>query len=174
MEKYISNGVATIRNGNGDPVPADIPKRIKEQWNGFVKYVEGKKLPDRTALDKNGLGYQYFDEYVKTLGGEGEKLNRDWLPKIFQAADNWRQTQLKNFETGKARYMKDPDTPLQNPEQTFMSWVEENKKTAEPHYPGSRFTKFVFPDKVIVQKGEDGKYKEVERKPLAVQIPLPR
>ena len=119
--------------GNGENTP--ISDQLRSEWNGFVDFLESKKLKGEPQLDKNDLGNKLLDEYVATY--KPKELSRARMKDIWSEVQNYRSNALAEIKAGKAQ--------SQVPEERFMAWVVENAKTKNPEYVGRYFSTFKFP-----------------------------
>jgi hypothetical protein len=122
-----------------------VNDKVRNDWNQFSAWMDEQGMKGNSELDKNGLGYKYFDKYVKT---HQTTLNRSMLPLLVQEFENLRSWELKNIDEGKAIFKGDRES--------FMRTVSENKKTHIPAYPGKEFTNTTFPKEfMLTMKGKD-------------------
>lgn len=132
-------------NPGKKPSPTVVDNKLRSDWNDFTEYLEKKGYKGNPELDKWGLGYKLLDEYVKIT--PNTSLSREKLPLIRNEMVNYRKWVLdeskKPLGQGKASLSKGVD------DTNFMRHVIENEKTADPIYPGSRFTSTKFPSGYI-------------------------
>ena len=123
------------------PAPS-VDNKLRSEWNQFVDFVEKRGYKGNPELDKWGLGYKLFDEYVAANKGK-TSLSRETLPIIRNEMVNYRKWVLdeskKPLGVGKARLSDGVD------DTNFMRHVIDNEKTADPVYPGSLMTGTKFP-----------------------------
>jgi len=122
-----------------------VNNKMRSDWNGFIDYLEKKGMKGKPDLDKGGLGYKMFDDYVKQT--PGVSLSRESLPIIRKDLLNYRQWVLNEQqkpESQKVARLADNVTP-----QNFMSNVLANEKTADPNYPGTNLTSTRFPSQYL-------------------------
>lgn len=137
----------------GEPKTGD---KIKKDWNLYLQYIDKMGYKGKDDLDKGGLGYKLFDEYV--ANNPSTSLNRDILPIIRKELLNYRTQVLESTKKGKGLLMKGVD------EKNFMAHVVENEKTKIPDYPGKNLTITKFPDDYTFSYDADNKLKKVDKK----------
>src|ERR1035437_2527673 len=42
-----------------------VNDKVRNDWNQFSAWMDEQGMKGNSELDKNGLGYKYFDKYVK-------------------------------------------------------------------------------------------------------------
>lgn len=122
--------------GGKDNPPVD--NKVRTDWNDFLSYLDKKGLKGKPDLDKGGLGYKVFDEYVKQ--NPNTSLSRDSLPVIRKEILNYRQWVLDQAKQGKVSLNNGVN------ENNFMRHVVLNETTKDPNLPGQNLTSTIFPD----------------------------
>lgn len=135
MAQSLADLKATIATPPGGDEPKKVDNKMRGDWNQFLSYLDKKGVRGNPALDKGGIGYQMFDNYVKD--NPGTSLSRETLPVIRGEMNNYRNWVLgesKKGIKGKAALGEGVN------ENNFMRHIVENEKSATPDYPGSQMT----------------------------------
>ena len=124
-----------------------VNDNLRQQWNNYVDWTESKGLKGDESLDKAGLGYKLFDEYVATHDTE---LNREKLKDIRIEFLKLRAHIIQDVKEGKANFEKGLT------EDNLLKSVVSNEKTGDPVYPGSKFGSLKFPKgtTVVLEKNK--------------------
>lgn len=120
---------------------ATVTNQHRKDWNSYVGWLKQQGLSGSPELDKNNLGYQKFDEFVKT--NPNTSLNRELLPNIRKEMLNYRQWVLDQAQKSKAQI-----PGVSSPEQ-FMRKTILNEQTKNPDYPGQNLTFLPFPEQYL-------------------------
>lgn len=135
--KYVPTGnpgeVNKVENVNKDGDP-DIEK-IKSDWNGFLRWLDNKKLRGIPELDTQNKGNNLFNQYIKE--NPNTSLSVKTIPLVRQAYMDLRDSALKDISEGKAAYEGTPES--------FMRHIVLNEQTANPNYVGQHLTQTYFP-----------------------------
>ena len=118
----------------GDPVNEPVDNKLRSDWNGFLDHLDKKGLRGKPSLDKQGLGLQLFDEYVKN--NPATSLSRKRIPDVRNEILKYRNEAIQNAKSGKAT--------IDN-YSTFMKSAIDNENSANPDYTGSLLTNLKFP-----------------------------
>ena len=146
--KYMPTG----NPGEVKMVEEEEPKvdmnKLKQDWNSYLDYLDEKKVRGTDALDKGDLGNKYFKEYLKS--NPNTSLNENIIPKIREAYQDLRNSQIKDIQSGKIAFLgksgKDADVS------GFMRHILENEKSKNPNYVGKHLTQTKFPGGIIKDK----------------------
>jgi hypothetical protein len=130
--------------------PKDLTPKEKADWNAYVDYMESIKMRGNEALDKAGLGYNYFDEYIKN--NPSTSLTRD---KVFDI----QSALLKHKEFIKQQIAKGIAAP---PAGKTSEDIMSDLSRAD-WYPGSKTTKYKFPGETWKAKDKIGNIIDTKR-----------
>jgi hypothetical protein len=148
--KYVPTGnPGEVKMEEGDPEEPKVDmNKVKQDWNVFLDYLEKKGVRGKPALDTGNLGNKYFKEYLKA--NPNTSLNENIIPKIREAYQTLRNSQIADMQAGKATYNgksgKDADYS------GFMKWIVDNELTENPNYIGQYLTQLRFPGGKIVEE----------------------
>ena len=127
--------IKTGGGGEGDSktkAEVKVSNQNRADWNAYVDFLRTKGVAANPALDKDGLGFKYFDEYVKS--NPKTSLTRDVILPIQKDLLDYRQYQLNNIKSGKAMFAEGVN------EQNFM-----NHLSKVDGYPGQFTTSVKYP-----------------------------
>ena len=128
--------IKVVKKGGGEEdkkaTTATITNRHRADWNAYVDYLRTKGVAANPALDKDGLGFKYLDEYVKA--NPKTSLNRDVILPLQKDLLDYRNYQLANIKAGKAVFAEGVN------EQNFM-----NHLSKIDGYPGQYTTSVKYP-----------------------------
>ena len=140
---------------NGNEKVDDV---IRGDWNNYHSWLESKGMAGKPELDKGGLGYKLFDEYVAT---HETSLSRETLDLVRKELLKLRASKIKEINEGKAHFADGVD------EEHFMASIVRNEATGDPNYPGFNFTRFIFPtSKTITLDQATVDYNKVSNKAI--------
>lgn len=164
----LSGGVRSALNNTdpiGDPNATPITNRVRADWNKYNEWLNSKGLKGSSLLDKGGLGYKYFDDYIKQ--NPTTSLSRDTLPLVRQELLNYRQWVLDESKKPANIRQAELDKKSGANEENFMRQLVENEKTADPNLPGQHLTSVRFPD-AYVQLKDKGSDKVIKTEALGL------
>ncbi len=137
-ESAIKKNTNIVENKKSPENHQVITNSHRDAWNRYMAWLDKKGMRGNPALDKGGLGYKYFDEYVRT---NETVLNRDLLPALCEEFEKLRTWSLERIDKGEAVF--------EGKKENFMKKVSENEITKHPYYPGSRFSSY-FPKEYMI------------------------
>lgn len=149
----------------GDPNATPITNKVRGDWNKYNEWLGSKGLKGSSLLDKGGLGYKYFDEYIKQ--NPNTSLSRDTLPMVRQELLKYRQWVLDESKKPANIRQAELDKKSGANEDNFMRQLIENEKTADPNLPGQHLTSVRFPD-AYVQLKDKGSDKVISTEALGL------
>lgn len=138
-------------NSNDDP---QVTNKLRKDWNDYTSWLAARGLKGNPSLDKGGLGYKYFDDYIKQ--NPTTSLSRDTMPIVRKELLNYRQWVLD--EDKKPANVRRGELDKKNgvTEENFMRVLVNNEKTQDPNLPGTFLTQVKFPDEYVKLKGQEG------------------
>lgn len=118
-----------------------ITNKHRSDWNEYVGWLKEQGLSGSPELDKNNLGYQKFDEFVKNH--PNTSLNREIIPNIRKEMLSYRQWALDESKKNKVVI------PGITSDEQFMRKTLLNEQTKNPDYPGQNLTFLPFPQSYL-------------------------
>lgn len=125
-------------------------EQLKEDWNGFLNWLDKKGMKGKPELDKGDLGNQLFRQYIKET--PGTSLSEKSIPAIRKAYTELRNDRLKEIQEGKGNYEGSPES--------FMKHIVLNEQTENPNYVGQHLTQTMFPGAKLTSP--TGEIKKIE------------
>jgi len=122
--------------------PLKINTDVRQQWNNFIKFLEGKGMRGNPEFDHNpDLINGLMAEYAKA--NPGTVVGPQLIKPIQRAMNEYRQQALDMVHSGKASL---PDGVT---EDQFM-----NGLSIEDGIPGQKTTNWMFPEKSFIIPGQ--------------------
>lgn len=129
----------TKTNGGGGgeekPAPA-ITNQVRSDWNKYIDYLRSKGIAGSPDLDRNGLGNQVLQQYIKD--NPGTSLSLDIVKPLQSEFIKLRQWGLDRVKAGKAAFANGVN------ESNFMAGL-----SPDDAYAGSRTTSYKFPSEYL-------------------------
>lgn len=107
-------------------------KKLREDWNAYVSWLDKKGMKGKPELDKGGLGFKMIEQYRKE--NPSTTVSKDSIKSIQEEFQKYREWSLAQVKAGKAQL-----TQGASPENYMKSL------SIIDGIPGQRTTSFQFP-----------------------------
>lgn len=138
-------------------MPEDKPvidNNVRAAWNDYVQFLKGRGIAGSPELDKNDLGNQMLNMYLRQ--NPGSFLKPELIKPIQEDFANYRNYALDKVRQGKAAFGEGVN------EDNFMA--DLSKLDA---WPGSYTTRHTFPSEYMNYLDEKGRLLKTENKGFA-------
>lgn len=132
-----------------DETKENASEQLKEDWNGFLSWLDKKGMKGKPELDKGDMGNQLFRQYLKET--PNTSLSEKSIPVIRKAYMEMRNQGLEDYKKGKISFQQGT-----NPE-NYMKHIVLNEQSEHPDYVGQHLTQTMFPGQKFSLKDKSGK-----------------
>lgn len=111
-------------------------KKLREDWNAYVKWLDKKGMKGKPELDKKELGFKMVEQYRKE--NPNTLVSKETIIPIQEEFKKYRQWSLDQIKQGKSEFA--PGVTSEN----YMRAL-----SIADGIPGQRTTSFSFPDSYL-------------------------